>query len=173
LFLSLVFVLSACLKPPVPQPKDDANNGNNNEELESVFPGTWTYHKIIMTNGTLKGAQQELGTFNGIGKDIKGSFEISEDPNTFTTTLEYTAAVNMTIFGQTQQTDMPVQERTVTGTWTESNGELSLKADDGSTVDVKSSSASQIVFSGTFLEQMTLGQFSVDAEADVEFTLVK
>lgn len=163
------FGLNACKKPPVPENKDD----NNKEETPSEYVGTWSYNKIIMSNGSLKAQNQSVGTFNGTGKDIVGSIEVSENPNVFSAELEYTAALNITVFGQTQQTDFPVEKRTLTGTWKVVNGKIELTADDSTPITVISSTSSEIVFTGAFTEKVTYGQFSLDAVSDVEFTVVK
>ena len=165
--LSLV-LLTACYKPPVPQPDPD----NNSNTGSSVYPGEWSYSTIEMENGTLTTAQQQLGTFTGTGKDIKGNFSIKAD-HTFKAVLSYTAAVEANVFGQTVPQEIPVEERTIEGSWSESAGKISFSPNDGTKTTVFSSSATQIVFGGNFEQQMTMGQFSVDATADVQITIVK
>lgn len=171
----LLFILgltvSACKKPPVPESNQD--NTENEDNKPSPYIGSWSYSNIDMENGTLKTQGQSFGTFTGSGKDMVGSIEVSEDPNVFTAELEYTAALNITIFGQTQQSDFPVEKRTVTGTWEEVNGKLVLTADDNTPLNVISSSENEIIFTGEFSEQVSFGQFNLDALSDVEFTVIK
>lgn len=171
LLLVVSIAISACKKPPVPETNKD--NTENEDNTPSPYVGTWTYDKIDMQNGSLETQGQSFGTFNGSGKDMVGSVVVSEDPDVFTAELEYTAALNITIFGQTQQSDFPVEKRTVTGTWEEVNGKLVLTADDNTPLNVISSTENKIIFTGEFSEQVTFGQFNLDALSDVEFTVVK
>jgi hypothetical protein len=177
ILLSFFIVFSlACKKPPIPVKSDKEKDGKEDSTGTKTSPyvGTWSYDKIEMTNGQLLLQGQAFGTFDGTGKEIVGSIVVSENPNRFEAVLAYTAALNLTIFGQVQQSDFPVDERTLEGSWTESNGKINLIADDGTKITVVSSSSSQIVFQGTFNEQVPLGQqFSLDATSDVEFTVSK
>ena len=166
--------LHACKKPPVPKPKDFETKDGDGKDQESPYVGTWNYTKVVMSNGTLGLQGQSFGTFVGTGKDIKGSVTVTQNPNRFTAELEYTAALTLTVFGQEQDRDMPVEKRTITGDWTESNGEISLIADDGSDITILSSSSSKVVFKGTFEETISLSQqFSLEAISDVEITIEK
>ncbi|MFY0644143.1 MAG: hypothetical protein JXR19_06730 [Bacteroidia bacterium] len=171
-----LIAISSCKKPPLPRPEDTENNNGtgNNQDQPSAYVGTWDYTKIVMTNGTLGLQGQSFGTFVGTGKDIVGSVVVTENPNRFTAELEYTAALTLTIFNQEQERDMPVEKRTITGDWTESNGQISLNADDGSNITIVSSTSNKVVFKGTFEETIALGQqFSLDAVSDVEITIEK
>ncbi len=165
----------SCKKPLVPTKKDKTEVGDGNEEKPSAFVGTWDYTKIDLSDGKLTLQGQEVGSFTGNGKNIVGEVVISENPNVYSTELQFTAAVDIDLGFQTQQQDMPVEKRTSTGTWTESNGQISLKDDNGNNVTIISSSDSKIVFSGNFTEKLNFEQlgFALDANADATFTIEK
>lgn len=172
----LVIAFAACKKPPIPQKKDIENQGETgNENNEpSKYAGEWDYSKIEMTDGELSAQGQTLGSFEGIGKDIVGNVVVTENPNRFTAELEYTAALTLSIFGQSIPRDMPVEKRVISGDWTEVNGQIVLDPDDGSEIEVLSSSANKVVFVGVFTEKIALGQqFNFDAISDVEITIEK
>ena len=176
LAILVIFPFGACKKPPIPKKKDIENkDGSGNENPEtSQYVGTWQYSSIIMTDGDLSVQNQSLGSFEGTGKDIKGSVVVTENPNRFTADLEYTAALTLSIFGQSIPRDVPVEKRVITGDWTEVNGQIVLDPDDGSDIDVLSSTGNRVVFSGIFTEQIALGQqFNFDAVSDVEVTIQK
>lgn len=139
------------------------------EPEKSKYEGTWNYTKIDLENGKLVLGGNTVGSFTGKGKDIKGTVIMSENPNLYTTSVEFTAEI--TVLGQTR--DVPVDTRTSSGTWEEVNGELILTDDNGNNVDVISSSESQIVFKGDFKEEIVLPLGAVDAEATLEFTVEK
>jgi hypothetical protein len=173
-----VMVSESCKKPQIPIKKDGKenkdNSGGKEEDKPSAYVGTWDYTKIILSNGTLGFMGQNLGTFDGVGTKIVGEVVITEEPNVYTTEVEFTATVETTIGGQTQTQDIPVEKKTSSGTWTESNGNISLKDDNGNTVSIISSNSSKIEFEGNFSENIILGQgFEIDANSDVTFTIEK
>lgn len=175
----LVSGLFACKKPPLPRP-DEGNTENteesNNEEENqpSPFIGTWDYTEILLSNGTLSFMNNNAGTFIGSGSSIVGKVVLTENPNRYTTNLVFTADLNITFFGQTQQQSVPVDPQTSSGTWTENNGEISLTDDSGNPIAVISSTENRIVFTGNFNQQLQVGpQFALDANADVQFTIEK
>ena len=71
-----------------------------------------------------------------------------------------------------QQQSLPVDRKNSSGTWTEANGEITLKDDNGNDVGVISSTSSKIVFTGEFTEQIDAQFGSIDATSDVIFTPV-
>lgn len=171
LFVVTATLLSACLKPELPQEKD---TGGSDGQTTSAYVGEWDYTSIVLTNGTLSAQGQNLGTFDGDGVDIVGKVVITQDPNIYTTTLEFTADIEATVFGQTFPQQIPVEQRTSSGTWSEVNGNIKLVDDNGNDVEVISSSSSSIQFRGNFTESVTVGgQFSMDANSDVIFTIQK
>ena len=166
----LIFgLLAACQRPELPRDKDTGG-----ESGPSPYVGEWTYSSIALSNGVLKLGEQNFGSFEGEGKDIVGKVVISENPNVYSTDIAFTAAIQMTVFGQTVPSEVPVEKRTSTGTWKEVNGKLELYDDNGNTVNVLSSSGSRIQFSGNFAEEVSIpAGFSLQATSDVVFTLVK
>ncbi len=173
MILALVLVLgqAACNKPSIPIPDDKEDSGNKGP---SIYVGTWEYTMIDMSNGTLSAQGQALGTFKGSGKDMIGTVVVTENPNRFVAELEYTAALTLSIFNQSLQQEVPVEKRIITGDWSEKNGEISLKADDGSDIEVISSTANKVVFKGEFTEKLAVGQqFNFDAVSDVQVTIEK
>jgi len=190
----LVFVLSlsvvvgtySCRKPQVPVIEEDTNSGSGNgngnggegegegEELTSDYVGTWDYTNIDLKNGTLESMGQDFGTFTGEGTDLDGMVVITENPNIYTTEITFTADVDVDIFGQEQNQQIPVDKQTSSGTWTEDNGEITLTDDNGNKIGILSSSPSKIVFTGNFNNEVPLTpQFVLDANSDVEFTIAK
>lgn len=179
IFLSLsLFVIStqSCKKPPLPQPEEEntgttSEGGNEEEEevLPSPFAGTWDYTKIELTNGELEIMNNVLGTFEGSGSEISGELVITENPNRYTTSLAFTADIS--VFNQQQS--LPVDRKNSSGTWTEANGEITLKDDNGNDVGVISSTSSKIVFTGEFTEQIDAQFGSINATSDVIFTVEK
>ncbi|MGB1038982.1 MAG: hypothetical protein ACPGYY_10075 [Bacteroidia bacterium] len=180
LSLSLfVMITHSCKKPPIPSPIEDiagggsgsgGGSGGGTGEVEvSPYVGTWSYSSIDLKNGTLGIAGQNLGSFEGVGKNIVGSVVITENPNQYTTTVSFTAEVS--VFGQGQ--DIPVEKKTSSGTWTEANGEIVLTDDSGQKIDIISSTSSKIVFAGNFSESFDIQFGSVEANSDVEFTITK
>lgn len=180
LILSLSFfviVTHSCKKPPLPSPIEDnsdggsgtGSGGGSEEEEVSPYVGTWNYSSIDLKNGTLAIAGQNIGSFEGAGKNIVGSVVISENPDRYTTTVSFTAEVSL--LGQSQ--DISVETRTSSGTWTEANGEIALTDDSGQKIDIISSTSSKIVFAGNFSESFDIQFGSVDANSDVEFTITK
>jgi|TARA_B100001059_G_scaffold139517_1_gene139691 hypothetical protein len=179
-------IVQSCKKPPLPvivenQNSSDTlgnsggNSGNNGEDVEvSPFLGDWDYTKIDLTNGTLSFMAQEAGTFTGKGIDINGSVSFSENPNRYTTDLDFTADVAIVAGGQQQNQEIPVDRVQTQGTWTEDNGRISLVDDDGTKIQVVSNTNTQIVFSGNFTEKVEINQFiTLDANSDVIFTIEK
>lgn len=171
---AVLIINESCQKPPVPvkveSPVDTTDStGGGEEEEVSPFVGTWDYDKIELTNGVLEIMGNEIGTFEGSGSDIDGEVIISEKPNRYTTSLSFTA--NITVFGQDQS--LPVERQTSSGTWTEADGEITLRDDNGNNIAVLSSSSSEIVFSGEFTETIDAQFGSIDATSDVVFTIVK
>jgi hypothetical protein len=177
LFLALGAVLlinESCQKPPVPViipagNTTDTTGGGGQEEEVSPYVGSWEYDKIELTNGVLEIMGNELGGFEGAGSDIIGEVVITENPNVYTTTLSFTADIS--VFGQAQS--LPVDKQTSGGTWTESNGKITLVDDSGKSIAVVSSTSSMIVFTGEFTETIDAQFGSIDATSDVVFTIVK
>ena len=151
LTLGLFIVVSqSCKKPPLPVIQDTdvttdttGNGGNGGETQVSPYVGTWSYTKIELKNGILSFMGSESGTFTGTGINIVGEVVISENPNVFSTELEFTADVDAEIFGQTQNQKLPVDKTTSTGTWVESHGEITLTEDGGKKLGVISSTSTE------------------------------
>lgn len=175
LYLVLVLsVLASCKKPPVPIKKSDSNTEDSGTVKVSPYVGNWSYQSITMSNGIIKVQGQNFGTFSGTGKDIVGSIKVTANPNRFHAEIAYTAALDITVFGQTQQQDFPIDNRTMEGSWTEQNGKIELIADDGTPITMISSSSTEIVFGGKFTQQVPVGQsFTADATSDVVFVVTK
>lgn len=180
--LSLFLVVSnGCKKPPLPIPVEENDSGSGsgsgsggNEVLPSEYVGKWDYDEIEFKNGVLQFQGNDVGTFVGEGTNIKGSLEISENPNVWTSSVEFTASLDATFFGQTQAQEAPVDEVVTSGTWEESGTEITMTTDAGDDVMILSSTSSKIVFTDNFTEEISVGQgFAVDANSDVEFTLTK
>ena len=176
-FIAFVTILTVgingCKKPPLPIIEEEpANGGDSNEP--SPFVGTWQYSNIDLSDGELKVMGNTVGSFEGKGSAINGKVVLTENPNEYTTELAFTADIIATFFGQSQPQQIPVDKRTSSGTWTEENGTITLNDENGNEITVLSSSKSQIVFTGDFTEQLSLGGgFNVDALANVEFTIRK
>lgn len=182
-----IFVFStfySCKKPPLPVVQDDISStdstgngsGGNNGEEDKVNPfvGTWKYTQIDLTNGTLLFMGQEAGTFTGKGEKISGEVILTEKPNRYTTDLTFTANIQASFAGQQQNQSIPVERVQTQGTWTEQNGQISLTDDNGTVIQILSSTSSEIVFAGNFTEQIEVNQFvSLDANSDVVFTITK
>ncbi len=173
---AVLLINESCQKPPVPTiipagNTTDTTTGGGGQEEEQVSPyvGSWEYDKIELTNGVLEIMGNELGDFEGAGSDIIGEVVITENPNKYTTTLSFTADIS--VFGQAQS--LPVDKQTSGGTWTESNGEITLVDDSGKSIAVVSSTSSMIVFTGEFTETIDAQFGSIDATSDVVFTIVK
>ena len=178
--------IQSCKKPPLPVVQEDTTGGSGSgsgsggggeeeeEELPSEYVGTWSYTNIDLTNGTLSTQGQEVGTFTGKGSSITGEVVIKENPNTYSTDLTFTADVAASIFGQVQNQEIPVDKQTSSGTWTESNGEITLTDNSGQNIGILSSTSSKIVFTGNFTEDVAITQqFVLEANSDVEFTITK
>ena len=171
-FSLFLVAMNSCKKPLLPVVEEKSDTGGGNEP--SPYVGTWDYTKINLSNGILTLMGTEVGTFTGTGSSITGKVIISEDPNVYSTEIEFIADVNATFFGQTQPQEIPVDKTTSTGTWTENGGQISLTDDNGNDISVISSNSSKIVFTGNFANQIVLGQgFAIDATSDVEFTIEK
>lgn len=175
LFLALstaLLINEGCNKPPVPEvipiQTTDSLGGGGQVEV-SPYVGSWGYDKIELTNGVLEIMGNELGDFEGTGSDIIGEVVITENPNIYSTTLSFTADIS--VFGQAQS--LPVDKQTSGGTWTESNGEITLVDDSGKDIAVVSSTSSLIVFTGVFTENIDAQFGSIDATSDVVFTISK
>ena len=170
---AILLINESCQKPPVPiiipaGNTTDTNGGGGQLEV-SPYVGSWGYDKIALTNGVLEIMGNELGGFEGAGSDIIGEVVITENPNAYTTTLSFTADIS--VFGQAQS--LPVDKQTSGGTWTESNGEITLVDDSGKNIAVVSSTSSMIVFTGEFTETIDAQFGSIDATSDVVFTIAK
>ncbi len=171
---AVLLINESCQKPPVPiiipaGNTTDTTGGGGQEEEVSPYVGSWSYDKIELTNGVLEIMGNEIGTFEGAGSDITGEVLITENPNKYTTILSFTADIS--VFGQAQS--LPVDKQTSGGTWTESNGEITLVDDSGKNIAVVSSTSSMIVFTGEFTETIDAQFGSIDATSDVVFTIVK
>jgi hypothetical protein len=178
LFVALLLnVSTSCNKPPLPIMQDETDttgNGGGNEVKPSPFVGTWKYTKVELQNGTLGFMGNEVGTFVGNGSEIVGEVVLTENPNKYTTELTFTADINVSVFGQNQQQSIPVEKTTTSGTWTESNGKITLTDDNGTQIDVISSSSSQIIFTGNFTQNIAAGPgLALVANSDVVFTITK
>lgn len=175
--LSILVVVGsmACKKPPLPRPEaDDTENTDTEEDQPSPYVGTWNYTEILLSNGQLSFMNNNVGTFTGSGSSIVGSVVLTENPNRYTTSLVFTADLDVRVFGQTQQQSVPVDPQNSSGTWTENNGQISLTDENGAQLGVISSTSSRIVFTGNFNQRLDLGQqFAIDANADVQFTIAK
>jgi hypothetical protein len=171
--LGTVLLLNeSCKKPPVPEVKpipDTTDTTSGGQEEVSPYVGSWEYEKIELTNGVLEIMGNEIGEFEGTGSDIVGEVVITEKPNKYTTSLSFTADIS--VFGQTQS--LPTDRRTSSGTWTETNGEISLVDDSGKKIAVLSSTSAKIVFTGEFTEAIDAQFGSIDATSDVVFTITK
>lgn len=183
LSLSLfVLGVQSCKKPPLPVVQEDNTGGGGNgggggggEEPEvNPYVGTWDYSRVDLKNGKLSYSGTEAGTFVGTGSNIVGKVIITEKPNRYTADLKFTANVTASVFGQTQEQSTDVPKQTSGGTWTESDGEISLTDDSGQEVAIISSSSSKIVYTGNFATKIPLtGGINLDATSDVEFTITK
>ena len=182
LSLSLfVVVTQSCKKPPLPVIEEEIDNGGEGsgggteEEEEEVSPyvGTWDYTEVDLTNGILEIMGNEIGTFTGKGSKLVGEVVITEKPNTYTTSLSFTADIDAEFAGQQQKQQSDVPTQTSNGTWTESNGEITLTDDNGQEIAILSSSSSKIVFTGEFSTQIPTQFFTLDATSDVVFTIEK
>ena len=165
--LIALVALGACNEPPVPS--DDKKQ----EEQPSPYAGTWSYTKIELDNGTLMYGQTPFGTFSGVGENIIGTVEIKENPDSFTTEVQFTAKLDINVQQQNIQQQIPVDKTSSSGTWEEKNGEIVIKPSDGSTIEIISSTENKIVYKGNFDQQVTFGQFTLDANSDVTFTIEK
>lgn len=179
LILSLsLFVIAtqSCKKPPLPVVEEEPTNtggdgsgGEEEEEKPSEYVGSWDYTKVDLTNGILEIMGNEIGTFEGSGSNLVGEVAITEKPNRYSTSLSFTA--NIQVFGQAQS--LPVDKQTSSGTWTEANGEITLVDDSGQSIAILSSTSSKIVFTGKFTEEIAAPFGSIDATSDVVFTIEK
>lgn len=177
-------VIYSCKKPPLPIIEEGENTsettgthsgGNNGGGVEvSPFVGDWDYTQIDLTNGVLSFRGQQAGTFSGKGSKITGKVTFSENPNRYTTDLSFTADVTAEFTGQQLEQEIPVERVQTQGTWSESDGKISLVDDNGNNVQIISNTNTQIVFSGNFTEQVEISQFvTLDANSDVIFTIEK
>ena len=171
---AILLINESCQKPPVPiiiqaGNTTDTTGGGGQEVEVSPYVGSWSYDKIELTNGVLEIMGNEIGAFEGAGSDITGEVLITENPNKYTTILSFTADIS--VFGQAQS--LPVDKQTSGGTWTESNGEITLVDDSGKNIAVVSSTSSMIVFTGEFTETIDAQFGSIDATSDVVFTIAK
>jgi hypothetical protein len=183
LSLSLfLIVMHSCKKPPLPVMEEEMNTGEGNGsgggtgtgEVEvSEFVGKWDYTKVDLTNGILEIMGNEIGTFTGTGSKLVGEVVITENPNNYTTSLSFTANIDADLGGQQQEQQSDVPTQASSGTWTESNGEITLTDDKGQDIAIVSSSSSKIVFSGEFSTQIPSQFFTLDATSDVVFTIEK
>lgn len=181
----LIPIIHSCKKPPLPiieeveNPRDTTGNnngGNNNGGGVEVSPfvGDWDYTQIDLTNGVLSFRGQQAGTFSGKGSKITGKVTFSENPNRYTTDLSFTADVTAEFTGQQLEQEIPVERVQTQGSWSESDGKISLVDDNGNNVQIISNTNTQIVFSGNFTEQIEINQFvTLDANSDVIFTIEK
>ncbi|MFB1003741.1 MAG: hypothetical protein QMC70_06355 [Bacteroidia bacterium] len=185
--LSLFIIATqSCKKPPLPAVEEEMNTGGGNGsgggtgsgggsgEVEvSEFVGTWDYTKVDLTNGILEIMGNEIGTFTGTGSKLVGEVVITENPNNYTTSVSFTAIIDADLGGQQQEQQSDVPTQASSGTWTESNGEITLTDDNGQDIAIVSSSSSKIVFSGEFSTQIPSQFFTLDATSDVVFTIEK
>lgn len=174
LTLSLfVIATQSCKKPPLPVIEDEPTNtgtdSTGGEEIPSEYVGKWDYTQVDLNDGVLELMGNEIGTFEGKGSDLVGEVIISEKPNRYTTTLSFTADIQ--VFGQEQS--LPVDKQTSSGTWTETDGEITLVDDSGKSIAILSSNSSKIVFTGKFTEEIAVQFGSIDATSDVVFTIEK
>lgn len=183
LSLSLFLIVThSCKKPPLPVMEEEMNTdegngsggGTGTGEVEvSEFVGKWDYTKVDLTNGILEIMGNEIGTFTGTGSKLVGEVVITENPNNYTTSLSFTANIDADLGGQQQEQQSDVPTQASSGTWTESNGEITLTDDKGQDIAIVSSSSSKIVFSGEFSTQIPSQFFTLDATSDVVFTIEK
>jgi|TARA_B110000908_G_C10135727_1_gene394367 hypothetical protein len=149
------------------------SGGGSGEVEVSEFVGTWDYTKVDLTNGILEIMGNEIGTFTGTGSKLVGEVVITENPNNYTTSVSFTAIIDADLGGQQQEQQSDVPTQASSGTWTESNGEITLTDDNGQDIAIVSSSSSKIVFSGEFSTQIPSQFFTLDATSDVVFTIEK
>ncbi len=165
----LVAIIGAgCNKPEVPT-NEEKDDNTEEENKVSEYVGTWNYTSILLKNGQLLFMGNEVGTFTGEGKEIEGTIEMTENPNVYTTTVEFVAEISVFM----NQQEIPVEPRTTSGTWEEVDGKLVLTQDDGTVINVLFSSPDEIVFEGNFTEQITIQLGTIDAKSDLEFTVAK
>jgi hypothetical protein len=174
-FALILIGTQSCQKPPLPVIDDTptGGGGTGGEVKVSPYVGTWNYTKIELKNGTLGVMGNDVGTFTGTGSAIVGEVVITEKPNKYTTDVSFTANVNAVLGGQTQKQTIPIDKQTSSGTWTESNGQITLTDANGQAIAILSSTSSKIVFEGTFATQIPAQFFTIDATSDVEFTITK
>ncbi len=177
---SFLTVLHSCKKPPLPLMEVEINTGEGNnsgggtgEAVVSEFVGKWDYTKVDLTNGILGIMGNDIGTFTGTGSKLVGEGVITENPNIYMTSLSFTANIDADLGGQQQEQQSDVSTQESSGTWTESNGEITLTDDEGKDIAIVSSSSSQIIFSGEFSTQIPTQFFTLDATSDVVFTIEK
>lgn len=175
-----VIAMQSCKKPPLPILEDPVNNtdggngGTEEEEKPSLYVGSWEYTKIDFTEGVLAVMGNAVGTFTGSGKNIIGEVILTENPNRYTTSLKFTADIQAQFAGQSQTQEAPVGQQNSAGTWEETAaGEIKLTDDNGRDLNIVSSSATKIVFTGDFATKIPAQFFEIDATSKVRFTLEK
>ncbi len=181
LLISLsIIVIQSCKKPPLPAIEDPIDNtgggsgGTGEEEKPSPYVGTWKYTKIDFTEGVLAVMGNAVGTFTGSGKDIVGEVILTENPNRYTTSLKFTANIRAEFAGQSQLQEAPVGQQNSSGTWEETaSGEIKLIDDNGTDLNIVSSTSNKIVFTGDFTTKIPAQFFEIDATSEVRFTLEK
>jgi hypothetical protein len=166
--ISLFLILAACNKPPVPENKND-----DKEAEPSPYAGSWAYTDITMSNGTLMFGSSQVGTFTGTGQNISGSFEIREKPDSFQSEVSFTAVLQVNINQQNLQQNMEIPKNSLKGTWSVQNDKISFHPSDGSQIEVISSTENKIVMKGNFTQEVQVGQYTLDAKSDVQFTIEK
>ena len=169
---TMLLLLTACLMPPVPAPRGEDDDDQQQQQV-STFAGEYRYTAVSFSNGSLGLQGTPFGTFTGTGTEIFGSIVLTDNPKQFSSNISYTANLSVTVFQQTQEIELPIDKRVMQGSWAENGGVITFSPDDGSTLKLESISKDQMSFTGNFDEKLPLGQFNLDATADLTYTAVR
>jgi hypothetical protein len=116
MLLCLVF---ACSKEDTPEPANGAGLKGNWKVTDIKYAGTSTT--------TIQGMSFP-STFTGTGYDMDLTLAFSEDPNTYTTTGDYSIELTSTFQGQNMTYNWTNQDFLGNGTWTLSGEELTIRS---------------------------------------------
>ena len=166
----VILATQSCNNPPLPA---DKKTDTPLEDEVNPYVGTWEYTNVEFANGVLEIMGNEVGSFTGEGSSLVGEVVLTEDPNRYTTSLSFTAEIDADFAGQQQEQSTPVPTQTSSGTWSQSNGQLTLIDDNGEMLEIISSTTSRIVFTGEFFTQIPAQFFTIDASSDLIFTIEK
>lgn len=124
LAFSLIFAFSSCEDDTSTTSTTTTNNGNTNSTLsiKKILPGNWTIDDVEQKSGKnyLPGTSTLVSTFTGIGENVSGSMDFSEDPNLLTSSLAYDMKLDITFQNPVipnQNPTIPVPAVNSSGTW--------------------------------------------------------